>query len=215
MFVSDGADQFATRLQRIVSEMNAAHPCGWIVDLRGNTGGNMWPMLAGIGPVLGEGEVGAFLDSDGAKLKWVYKEGKAGILSPDGATEITAKVEGAPYRLRQMPPVAVLIDRGTASSGEAVAVAFRGRPNTRFFGEHSMGFSTANKGFLLSDGANMVLTTGVYLDRTGVEYDSGVSPDEQVAGSDKESHTQEGTVMDMAIKWLSKQSKCKTRKSTK
>jgi hypothetical protein len=28
------------------------------VDLRGNGGGNMWPMLAGVGPVLGEGIVG-------------------------------------------------------------------------------------------------------------------------------------------------------------
>ncbi|WP_374191873.1 hypothetical protein [Spirosoma foliorum] len=24
---------------------------GWLVDLRGNTGGNMWSMLAGIGPI--------------------------------------------------------------------------------------------------------------------------------------------------------------------
>jgi len=32
---------------------------GWIVDLRGNGGGNMWPMLAGVGPVLGEGVVGS------------------------------------------------------------------------------------------------------------------------------------------------------------
>src|SRR5262249_15332217 len=27
---------------------------GWIVDLRGNSGGNMWPMVAGIGPLLGD-----------------------------------------------------------------------------------------------------------------------------------------------------------------
>jgi hypothetical protein len=33
--------------------------CG-VVDLRSNSGGNMWPMIAGIGPVVGEGHLGAF-----------------------------------------------------------------------------------------------------------------------------------------------------------
>jgi len=48
--------RFETRLHRIIAELDASHPAGWIVDLRGNVGGNMWPMLAGIGPVLGEGD---------------------------------------------------------------------------------------------------------------------------------------------------------------
>ena len=31
---------------------------GWIVDLRTDGGGNMWPMMAGLGPILGEGIMG-------------------------------------------------------------------------------------------------------------------------------------------------------------
>ena len=27
-------------------------------DLRGNIGGNMWPMIAGVGPILGDGIIG-------------------------------------------------------------------------------------------------------------------------------------------------------------
>ncbi len=46
---------YATKLQGIIADLDKAHPAGWVVDLRGNVGGNMWPMLAGIGPVLGEG----------------------------------------------------------------------------------------------------------------------------------------------------------------
>jgi len=45
--------QFESKLQKIVADLDRAHPAGWIVDLRGNVGGNMWPMLAGIGPLLG------------------------------------------------------------------------------------------------------------------------------------------------------------------
>jgi len=45
------ATAFHLQLQRSDSTPKA----GWIVDLRGNTGGNLWPMLASVGPILGEG----------------------------------------------------------------------------------------------------------------------------------------------------------------
>src|SRR6266852_3501529 len=58
--------RFETNLQRIVADLDRQHPAGWVVDLRGNVGGNMWPMLAGIGPVLGEGDhLGEFFSTDG------------------------------------------------------------------------------------------------------------------------------------------------------
>jgi len=73
--------------------------------------------------------------------------------------------------------IAVLIDRGTASSGEATAIAFEAQPFTRFFGRHTHGESSSNEGFALSDGANIVLTTGIEADRTGRTYLDGVEPD--------------------------------------
>src|ERR1700727_3834452 len=57
---NDGLLLYAADVRRILTELTAQSPKGWIVDLRGNTGGNMWPMLAGIGPILGDGVVGAF-----------------------------------------------------------------------------------------------------------------------------------------------------------
>src|SRR5690348_5042975 len=54
--------RFETNLQRIIGDLDRYHPDGWVVDLRGNVGGNMWPMLAGIGPLLGENDhLGEFL----------------------------------------------------------------------------------------------------------------------------------------------------------
>jgi carboxyl-terminal processing protease len=90
-------------------------------------------------------------------------------------------VEGVPYRVASSVPVAVLIDRGTASSAEAVAVAFRGKPHTRFLGEHTLGVSTNNNNYVLSDGADMILTIGVYVDRNGEEYENGIQPDVRMA----------------------------------
>ncbi len=51
-----------------------------------------------------------------------------------------------------------LTDNQTAAPG-SVAVAFRGRPDTRSFGVRTCGLSTSNRGFVMSDGATLILTT--------------------------------------------------------
>ena len=194
--------EFETKLQRIVAELDAAHPSGWIVDLRGNVGGNMWPMLAGIGPLLGEGDdLGEFFDSDGHSV-WRYRDGVAAEVS-NGKTDAYPRIEGKPYRLSGTPAVAVLIDRSTGSSGEALAIAFRGRPHTRFFGEHTQGASTVNETFALSDGASMWLTIGVQADRTGKMYPDGLAPDQSFPSENQVRPLAEDPVVQAALDWLS------------
>jgi C-terminal processing protease CtpA/Prc len=76
--------------------------------------------------------------------------------------------------------VAVLLDGATASSAEAIAISFRPRPNTRSFGQPTAGYSTANRGARMSDGANLVVTVGVMTDRAGRAYGNPIEPDERV-----------------------------------
>lgn len=165
--------------QRLYDAQAAGAPwaCGYVVDLRGNGGGNVWPMLAGLEPLLGEGRVSGRRDRTG--LHWTeLHDGQAQMVEPGAApqtvahTRAWAKLNGLDAR-----PVAVLIDDGAASSGEGVAVAFMGRKNTQFFGEHTYGVSTSNEGFKLSDGVNLVITTGVMTDRSGKDHADGVAPD--------------------------------------
>ncbi len=54
------AREFARRGQKLIHDLETAGTCAWIVDLRQNSGGNMWPMIAAVGPLLGGGIVGAF-----------------------------------------------------------------------------------------------------------------------------------------------------------
>src|SRR5688572_20479446 len=54
---------YAQNMQADIQRQDRADLSGWIVDVRQNTGGNMWPMLAGVGPVLGEGLAGYFVDA--------------------------------------------------------------------------------------------------------------------------------------------------------
>jgi carboxyl-terminal processing protease len=169
------ATAFANALQRAIASADRDGLAGWIVDLRGNTGGNMWPMIAGVGPVLGEGRAGYFIDPVGAESFWEYRDGASW---ENGA--LAQRVD-APYRLRrESPKVAVLIDGGTASSGEAVLIAFQRRPDTRSFGIPTCGLSTANEQYTMSDGASLYLTISVMADRTKFQYGGPISPDEMV-----------------------------------
>ena len=194
---------YETKLQRIVSDLDHSHPAGWVVDLRGNVGGNMWPMLAGIGPVLGEGDdLGEFFNVDGHSV-WRYRDGIAAEVGNEKETPYPP-VEGTPYKLAGSPNAAVLIDRSTGSSGEAIAIAFRGRPHTRFFGEHTTGVSTVNQTYALSDGASLWLTIGVQADRSGHQYIDGLSPDEVIQSDDKMLPDGQDPVLQEALRWLSR-----------
>jgi carboxyl-terminal processing protease len=168
---------YAETLQAAVEKLADQKPAGWIVDLRGNLGGNMWPMLAGVGSLEGAHEVGFVIDAEKRKDSWFYDADGVGIDTADGKRQITLATPAPIAALKDPPIVAILIDRGTASSGEAIAVSFQGRPQCRSFGRHTHGQTTANQGFELSDGANLVLTTGVEADRTGRVYLDGIAPD--------------------------------------
>jgi len=170
-----GADQAAAR--KYAEEVHAAlvaaqagAACGWILDLRPNTGGNMWPMLAGLKPFLGGAGLGTFVSPEGPGDPWIAGVG-VGVDPP----KTLAGLEGA--------WVAVITGPRTASSGEAVTIAFRGRPRTRSFGLPTAGLSTANGTFPLSDGAMILLTTAIEADRTGRRYGDKIEPDEPQAAT--------------------------------
>lgn len=198
----------ADSLHTAVRSLATGGVCGWIVDLRGNGGGNMWPMLAGIGPLLGDNVVGYFgsgMEAQG----WYYRRGVSGILHPGGGVDTASQVTVEPFELpTTLPPVAVLMDGGTGSSGEALAVAFLGRPDTRSFGLPTAGFATVNRGSRLPDGANMVVTTGYYADRSRVQIAERVVPDESVSGGVEGWPFPTDRVAEAAARWLSSRPAC-------
>ena len=197
----EAADKYAVAAQQSIDEIDTAQPCGWIVDLRQDTGGNMWPMLAGIGPLLGEDRVGAFVYPDAQQQIWYYINGQVRL---DEELVFAVNAESSQQLARSMPLVAVLTGHSTASSGEAIVVAFRGRPMTRSFGEETAGRSTSNQGFELSDGAIIALTVAVFADRKGQTYGSKIVPNQIVdRGTQSDDY-----VIKAAIEWLLKQPAC-------
>lgn len=179
---------FAARIQNLIRNLDKQKISGWIIDLRGNTGGNMWPMLLGIGPILGDGIAGYFVNDKKEFNMWGYAEGK----TFDGGS-IISKIDSA-YQLKNTnKKIAVLINNSTASSGEAIAVAFKGLSKTRFFGDRTRGQTTGNSTIFLSDSSMIALMTVVYADRNKVVYGIPIIPDEIAKDVDAK---------ELAIKWI-------------
>ncbi|MBC7795035.1 MAG: S41 family peptidase [Clostridia bacterium] len=76
-------------------------------------------------------------------------------------------------------PIAVVIDRGSASAAEIVAGALRDRGRARLFGERSYGKGSVQSIIPLSDGSGLKLTVARYYTPSGRVIDGqGIDPDE-------------------------------------
>jgi len=167
---------FANQLQALIAKLDTEQSVtGWVVDLRENGGGNMHPMLTGLGPLTGTGPLVYFV-AGRYQVPVAYRKGEAYTSKPGNGVRVPT-----PYQLRRpASPVAVLIGPRTASSGEITAMAFIGRPATRLFGQPSGGFTTGNELMPLSDGAELNLAVYAEADRTRRRHTGPLVPDEIV-----------------------------------
>lgn len=173
-------------LRGALAQATATGPCGLIVDLRADTGGNVWPMLAGLAPLYRPGTLQTWVDRDGTSSAVTFD----GQWLRDGDRPIS-------LRLAEMPPVrmpghiAVLWGEWTASAGELTALAFADQPDVRRFGVPSVGQASANASITLSNGGLLALMGKRVRDRTGRDFDGPLVPDERTE-----------TPVDAAQAWL-------------
>jgi carboxyl-terminal processing protease len=200
----------ADSLQATLRRLEAQGACGWIVDLRNNGGGNVWPMLAGVGPLLGDSVAGISTTLGGA-YRLIYAGGVAAQAGPGAAYQVFTRLTSPLVLRAPLAPVAVLINGATGSSGANIAIAFRGRPHTRFFGEPSATTTTVNRGVTLPNGAEMVVTTGVMGDRTGRLYGAAIEPDETIVMPESHWPSPVDPVATRAAVWLASLNACPAR----
>ena len=136
---------------------------GAIIDLRGNTGGNMYPMIAA---------VHRFLPDD------VILRFKSRRFSQSITKDFILRSVGIDAQPKIDCPVAILTDGNTASSGEATLLCFRGLDNVRTFGTPTAGYASANSPYPMPDGSKLVLTISCDMARTGEIFcDDPIEPD--------------------------------------
>src|SRR5690606_41865427 len=100
------------------------------------------------------------------------------------------------------PPGPLLRADAAATAGEGVATAFAGRALTRSFAAGTYGVASSTEGYPLADGANVVVTTAMMVDRNGRTYPDGIEPDQVIDGEGEDA-------VDAARAWLALQPACK------
>ena len=188
---------FAETLQQDIKKLANSGVRGWIVDLRGNTGGNQDPMIAGLGPLFSSIKLGSLVDVNRHFSSWNYDHGRYFFDNDPPILEITNPVE-LQFRL----PIAVLTDPQTGSSGEVVVISFVGNSHTRSFGQPTWGLTTGNGGFDLADKSVLRIASTHMADRNGKIYTGRIVPDVTV---DKSLNAQNDRTITEALNWLKTQ----------
>lgn len=177
---------FASNTQAMIKKIDTENNiCGWIVDLRDDDGGSISPMIAGLGPILGEGIYAQDFEYStiGDTGISFYRNGESYFVLNGKKDSISTKVLH-PYKLKKENiPVAVLIGKGCGSSGEGTAAAFIGRRNTKLFGQPTAGYTTGNAEFTLPGGGLLFIAAGIQTDRNGKKYPERIFPDLHVKES--------------------------------
>lgn len=173
-----------------VNELQKQKPKGWIIDLRDNYGGMLYPMYAAAAPFFDRKNIVGTKDAEGTIEYFNYKDAR--FYEGSTATLLFQLTEKQPKQIKA--PVAVLVNKVTASSAEFIAAAFAGQKNVKLIGVNTQGLTSGNQEYKLSDGSFLVLTIGNIVDRTGKEYDiigEGISPDIRIEKGDDKAKTNE------------------------
>ena len=142
---------------------------GVVLDLRGNTGGDMGPMATAVSSLLPDGEL----------VYYHYRSYDVPVTLKNGVVSNAGTGGKSLYPEEKLNvPVAILTDDMTASSGEALTLCFRGLENTRTFGAPTAGYTSVNMLYNMYDGAQMYLTVAFDKARTGEIFkETPIEPD--------------------------------------
>lgn len=142
---------------------------GVVLDLRGNTGGDMGPMATAVSSLLPDGEL----------MYYHYRSYDIPVTLKNGVVSNAGTGGKSLYPDEKLKvPVAILTDDMTASSGEALTLCFRGLENTRTFGATTAGYTSVNMLYNMYDGAQLYLTVAFDKARTGEIFkETSIEPD--------------------------------------
>lgn len=172
--------KYATMAQRcLTGKQKITH---WVVDLRANDGGNMYPMLAALAAFLRSGEIFAFRDHRGNPVDRIAIS-RSGVSSQG---KLILSIALALDAMRNVP-LTVLIGPQCASSCEAVALALSARSNTLFAGQETAGLTTSNEVFRLNDRYTVFMTTAWMANPCAQIAPGTLRPEVEIADVDSKS----------------------------
>ncbi len=157
---------------------------GVVIDLRDNSGGNMYPMITAVAPLLPDGEI----------ISWRTRK-QTSATTLDIAVRYAGLSLGEISKFPDNTPIAILINDWTGSAGELTLLCFRGLEKARTFGIPTAGYASGNLSFPMSDGYTLVITTARAIARTGEVFcDNPIAPDVETE-----------TPLEDAVAWIQSQ----------
>ncbi len=194
-------NKIARQIRDSLAALNLRKIKGLVIDLRLNPGGDMFAMIGGLTNLFDNGKLGSFVyPGTGKQETW-------GITSSNGedmvygGTDTACKVKRRGKSLANLK-IVVLVGPNTGSSGEALAISFKGRKNTLFIGENTSGYTTSNDSFQFTNEIGVFMATSVEADRNGNVYLDHVEPDQKILGGDDFDQLKNDKKIIAALKWL-------------
>jgi len=181
---------------------------GWIVDVRANGGGNIFPMIAVLDFLIPDGIVATVHGANNEQLDaWSVKNGNTYQNKKPETTN------GQSCQQKDITtPVVLLTSPLTVSSGEMLLIAFRGRKNTVTIGDTTGGLVTSNTWMDLSENTSLILSNGYVADRFGTLYKQALVPDIVLTQGYNFENLNEDAHVRRAVHWLDAHSKKKPSK---
>jgi carboxyl-terminal processing protease len=159
VFLSTFSDDSAQELREAFEEARSAGARRFVLDLRNNPGGRLDQAVEIAGYFLEPGSVA-----------YVRKEASG------GREEIEVGESGEPGLTDA--PLAVLVNKGSASSSEILAGALRDNDRATVIGETTFGTGTVLSEFVLKDGSSILLGVAEWLTPDGdFIRETGIEPD--------------------------------------
>ncbi|WP_316757479.1 S41 family peptidase [Pedobacter aquatilis] len=165
-FNNDDWNEYVNEFYRQVNLLHQQKPKGWIIDLRENFGGMLYPMYAAVAPFLDKANAVGIKDAEGKIEYFNYRNDK--FYEGKKASQYFIIREKQPKRIKK--PVAILVSKQTGSSAEFITAAFVGQKRVTIIGENTQGLTSGNQEYKLADGAFIALSIGNTVNREGKEY---------------------------------------------
>ncbi|MEB2782446.1 S41 family peptidase [Algoriphagus sp. C2-6-M1] len=201
--INIGSDQNAivlatNTIRDSICNLLSKKPTKLIIDLRTNIGGNMYPMLSGLGLLFPNMQLGG--DSKDGKSfysEWELKDGNLYM----GGSQMTS----LPINCKctnKIKKYVVLTSRYTTSSGEAVASSLKGQQNITLLGEQTAGYSSTNSWYQLSEEILFSPAIAYYMSMDKTFHINGIFPDIQIKEVFDLDNLKKGKTIDKAIEIL-------------
>ena len=201
------SDSYTQKIKDSICVLKNKGISSCIIDLRLNSGGNMYPMLGGLSCFFEEGKIASTVNGKGEVLFDLnIKNDNFYFSNPAGENwQMTYAKDTCETKFNKMP-VVVLLSYITASSGQVTAIAFKQRPNTFFIGENTaLGYATGNNYFYFSPQLSMNLSTAFNSDVKGNIYYENVLPDRYILSGDNFEDILQDEKVKNALLWLDKE----------